>query len=130
MLIKALFPTIRIKKKDRILTGNLYRNAHWSALAKSKREYTAYAEELVKSLPKYKTLTIHYTLYFSNKRKKDVDNLISPLHKFFADALTTHGSITDDNHTILTGFSCHFGGYEEEDYAMIEIDGELDEQEN
>ena len=131
MIHKLLLATARYKKSDRILTSNLYRNLHWSALAKSKREYSEYVREFCLTLPKYKTLTVHYTLYLPDKRKRDLDNFILPTHKFLMDALTTNKVIEDDDVTILTGFSAHYEGLsdDKEYYVMIELEGEEYEEE-
>mgnify|MGYP000675078944 CR=1 FL=1 len=61
--------------------------------------------------------------------------LISPSGKsyiFDDDIETVFLSIEDDNNEIVTGFSSHFGGYDEdkEDYVILEIDGEEYEQPN
>jgi Holliday junction resolvase RusA-like endonuclease len=122
MIARLDLPTIRKNKSDRMLTMNIYRNAHWAALAKSKRDYAEHITGFIESLPVYKgRISIHYTLFFSNKRKKDVDNLTYPVHKFMCDEMTKAGKIADDNVEILVGFSAFFGGYGEEDYVMVEI---------
>ena len=128
MLHKLLLATIRYKKSDRILTSNLYRNGHWSALAKAKRDYNEYVREFCLMLPRYKSMTIHYTLYLPDKRRRDLDNFIMPSHKFLLDALTTNGVIEDDDVTIVSGFSAHYGGLSDDRsyYIMLEIEGVQD----
>lgn len=127
MIARLDFPTIRVKKSDRILTMNLYRNAHWGSLAKAKKDYAKHISKFIESVPVYTgKISIHYTLFFGNKRKKDVDNLTYPIHKFMCDELTNHGKIDDDDVSVLIGFSSFFGGYDEEDYVMVEIVEEED----
>jgi hypothetical protein len=122
------FPTIRVRKKDVKLTMNLYRNAHWAALAKSKKDYAESISKFVGSLPVYEgKISIHYTLFFKDRRKKDVDNLTYPIHKFMCDEMTSQERISDDDLTVLIGFSSFFGGYDEDDYAMVEITEEIDD---
>lgn len=122
------YPTIRVKKKERKLTMNLYRNAHWGALAKAKRDYAEHIESFVESLPVYNgQISIHYTLFFNDKRKKDVDNMTYPIHKFMCDEMTKKDKIQDDDVTVLIGFSSFFGGYDEDEYVMVEI---IEEPEN
>ncbi len=122
MMARLDFPTIRKNKGDRILTMNLYRNAHWGTLAKAKRDYAEHIREFVKSLPVYEgRISLHYTLYFKDKRKKDVDNLTYPVHKFMCDEMVAQGKIKDDDVTILIGFTSFFGDYAEDNYVMVEI---------
>lgn len=122
MIARLDFPTIRVKKKDKKLTMNLYRNAHWGALAKAKKDYAGHISKFVDSLNVYEgKISIHYTLFFSDKRKKDVDNLTYPIHKFMCDEMTSKGKIEDDDVTIVVGFTSFFGGYGDEDYVMVEI---------
>ena len=126
MIAKLNYPLYIKKGKAGILTGNLYRNLHWATLAKAKKDYHEEVKNFVESLPKYNKLTIHYTLYFGNKRKRDIDNFTWALHKFLMDAMVEHGAIKDDHNEIVTGFSSHFGGYDDnkEDYVILEIEGE------
>jgi len=123
MISRLDFPTIRMKKKDRKLTMNIYRNAHWAALAKSKRDYAEHIASFIDSLPVYTgKISIHYTLFFCDKRKKDVDNLTYPIHKFMCDEMTKKEKIVDDDVTVVSGFSSFFGGYDDDDdYVMVEI---------
>ena len=129
MIHRLDYPTIRKKGSDRILTMNLYRNAHWSALAKAKRSYNEVVAKFADQLPKFKKLSIHYTLYFPDKRKRDIDNMTFALHKFLMDALVEHGVIEDDNVHHVVGFSTYYGGIAEDKqaYAMVEFE-EVDEE--
>jgi len=90
-----------------------------------KQAYHAVAGEFIKTLPKYKTLVPHYTLYFKDNRKKDIDNYTAPLHKFLMDALVEGGIIEDDNYDYVTGFNTKFGGIEDSNYVVVELTGEL-----
>lgn len=127
MIARLDYPTIRVKKKDKKLTMNLYRNAHWGALAKAKRDYAEHIEKFIDSLPVYEgKISIHYTLFFGDKRKKDADNMTYAIHKFMCDEMTKKEKIEDDDVTVLVGFSSFFGGYDE-DYVMVEIIEELDD---
>ena len=126
MIHRLDYPTIRKGGSDRILTMNLYRNAHWSALAKAKRNYTEEVGKFSDQLPKFKKLSVHYTLYFPDKRKRDIDNMTFALHKFLMDALVEHEKIEDDNVHHVVGFSTYFGGIAEDKqaYVMVEFTDE------
>ena len=114
MIARLNFPLYVKKGKAGILTGNLYRNLHWATLAKAKKDYHEEVKNFVESLPKYNKLTIHYTLYFATKRKRDIDNFTWALHKFLMDAMVEHGSIEDDNNTIKIHINPDESEFEEE----------------
>jgi Holliday junction resolvase RusA-like endonuclease len=126
VITKAILPLPTYKRKGRVnlLSMNVYRNLHYFAVNKAKRDYHEVVEEFVKSLPKYKTLVTHYTIYFNNQRKKDVDNYTFPIHKFLMDALVEGGVLEDDNYDYVTGYASKFGGIEEENYVVVELIGE------
>ena len=126
MIHRLDYPTIRKGGSDRILTMNLYRNAHWSALAKAKRSYHDEVAKFADQLPKFKKLSVHYTLYFPDKRKRDIDNMTYALHKFLMDALVEHSVIEDDDVKIVIGFTSFFGGIAEDKqaYVMVEFTDE------
>ena len=126
--IKAILPLPTYKKKGRVnlLSLNVYRNLHFFAVNKAKRDYHDTVEEFVKTLPKYKTLTPHYTIFFKGNRKKDLDNYTFPIHKFLMDALVEGGVIEDDNYDYVTAYSSKFGGIESENYVVVELTGEQD----
>ena len=129
MVIHRLdYPMVRYKKSDRILTMNLYRNLHWSALSKAKRAYNDKVAKFADQLPKFKKLSVHYTLYFPDKRKRDIDNMTFALHKFLMDALVEHEVIVDDDVKCVVGFSTYFGGISEDKqaYVMVEFNEEED----
>ena len=125
-------PTVRKSGSDRILTMNLYRNAHWSALAKAKRKYHEEVSKFAEQLPKFNKLSVHYILYFPDKRKRDIDNMTYALHKFLMDSLVEHKVIDDDDVHHVVGFSTYFGGIAEDKqcYAMVEFQEEEDDEDN
>lgn len=113
------------KKKYNLLSLNVFRNLHHYSKNKVKQDYHEVVREWVQELPKFKTLRPKYKLYFNNNRKKDLDNYTFPLHKFLMDALVEGGVIEDDNYDYVTGFSTKFGGIREENYVVVELQGEL-----
>jgi len=78
------------------LNLNKYRNTHFHVLSKAKNEYFLFILNQVKNLPKFKTITIRYTLYPKTKRMTDLDNVLSIHAKFFQDCLTKNGNIEDE----------------------------------
>jgi Holliday junction resolvase RusA-like endonuclease len=113
------------KKKTNLLSMNVFRNLHHFSKNKAKQDYHKVTEEFIKTLPKYKTLVVTYTLYFKGNRKKDVDNYTFPVHKFLMDALVEGGVIEDDNYDYVTEFTTKFGGIEDTNYVVVELTGEL-----
>ena len=113
------------KKKTNLLSMNVFRNLHHFSKNKAKQDYHKVTEEFIKTLPKYKTLVVTYTLYFKGNRKKDVDNYTFPVHKFLMDALVEGGIIEDDNYDYVIGYATKFGGIEDTNYVVVELTGEL-----
>ena len=104
---------------------NIYRNMHYLSLNKVKRDYHKEVEEWVKALPKFKSLTPKYILFFKGKRKKDIDNYTFPIHKFLMDALVEQEVIVDDSYDYVRGFTTSFGDDDMEDnYVVIELNGD------
>jgi len=114
------------KKKTNLLSLNVYIHLHPFAKGKCKEEYYQVVEEFVTSLPKYKTITPQYKIYFKNKRKKDLDNYTFPMHKFLMDAIVKAGVITDDDYDYVPKIVTEFGGIKDDNYVEVKITGELD----
>ena len=112
------------KKRTNLFSMNIYRNMHYQSLNKVKRDYHKEVEEWVKMLPKFKSLTPKYTLFFKGKRKKDIDNSIFPVHKFLMDALVEGGVIEDDHYNFVTKVTTEFGGLGDDNCVVVEIKGE------
>ena len=112
------------KKKTNILSLNVFIHLHPFAKGKCKDDYYEVVEEFVKTLPKYKTITPTYTIYFNNKRKKDLDNYTFPMHKFLMDALVKGGVIVDDDYDYVTKITTKFGGIGDNNCVVVNIKGE------
>ena len=118
-------PTYMVKKNERILGLNSYQRLHYWLLNQYKIQYREKLGDWHTTLPKFKTLTIKYKIFFKTKRKKDLDNYTAPLHKFMCDYLVENGVIPEDDYTIVTGFCSEFGGIDD-NYALVELEGEED----
>jgi hypothetical protein len=116
------------KRRDILVSINNWLPMHYIVKNNVKKAYHKVAEEWIKTLPKYKTLTPHYTLYFKDKRKKDIDNYTFPLHKFLMDAMVEYGALEDDNYDYVTGMSTSFGGVDGENYVVVELVGEYEDR--
>jgi len=112
------------KKKTNLLSLNVFIHLHPFAKGKCKDDYYEIVKEFVKTLPKYKKIIPSYTIYFKNKRKKDLDNYTFPMHKFLMDALVKGGVIKDDDYDYVGEITTKFGGIEDDNYVVVEIKGE------
>jgi hypothetical protein len=112
-------------KKWNLLSLNVFRNLHHYSKNKVKQDYADVVRPWVQTLPKFKTLTPSYKLYFKGNRKKDLDNYTFPAHKFIMDVLVEEGIVEDDNYDYVTKITTEFGGIEEDNCILIEITGEL-----
>jgi len=124
MIHKAIIalPTYTKRGKVLLLSYNIMRNMHYFSLNTAKQNYqNDVLGDWVKTLPKFKRLHVCYKIFFNNKRKKDLDNYTIPLQKFLMDALVKGGVIEDDNYEYLLGFSSCFGGFADENYAVVEL---------
>jgi len=59
-------------------------------------------------------IKVHFKIFYENKRKFDLDNVISIVSKFSLDALTELGRIPDDNYENVVQITGTFGGVDKE----------------
>ncbi len=57
-------------------------------------------------------LHIKYTLYRGDKKRVDLDNMLSVQCKYFQDTLTELDCIREDNIEVIRKVSFEFGGYD------------------
>ncbi|MGL4252886.1 MAG: hypothetical protein ACRCR2_02335 [Fusobacteriaceae bacterium] len=108
-IIKSpLFIQVNPKTKF-ILNLNNYRNAHYHTLNKAKILYKEHMKEQILKLPKLNAVRLVYIMYPGSKRSTDTGNVCSIHQKFFEDALTELGILTDDNYKIVQKSEFEFG---------------------
>ena len=91
----------KIKKKNRSLNLNTYRNLHYIVANNLKKEYKNIVESRLSSLWKIQIktpLTLTFIFYNWTKRLSDLDNWLSIQAKFFQDSLVELGYIKDDDY--------------------------------
>ncbi len=108
-------------KKSYILNLNVFRN---SSSFHIKAADVKFRDKIQKHfcLSKVNTLVIVYVLYVKGNRKKDLNNVISIVDKFFADLLVENNIIPDDNYEYYKGTVSLYGGKcEGDDYVHAYI---------
>ena len=106
-------------KKRTSLNLNNYRNWHYQTSNKIKKQVYEYLLQYQFSVPE--TFKIHFTLYFKDKRRRDLSNFESVANKFILDALVERKIIKDDDYTRYTGYTVEFGGMAEENYIEFKF---------
>lgn len=97
------------KKSYFLINLNVYRNAHYQILNKAKQTFKEMVMKEIKQLPFFNSISLTYVLYPQTHRKQDVANVCSVVDKFFCDALTEAGKLTDDNYDYLKNIHYCFG---------------------
>ena len=103
MLIKIPLTGWQVsKKKKTSLSMNCYRNWHYQTSNKIKKAVSIYL--LKYEFPKYDKISIEYTLYFKDKRERDIMNFVSIADKFLLDHLVNPGCLEDDNYKHVVSY--------------------------
>jgi len=111
----------KVGKRNYNLSMNTYRNLHHQVSSRLKRDFATYILQF--KFKKYdKPVKIHYTLYFKDKRKRDLMNFVAVVDKFALDALVSRGVLQDDNYKYVIGYTVRYGGKMEENYIKMEIE--------
>lgn len=124
------------KKKWFVLNLNQYRNAHFFALSKAKKDIAEIVVKQIKNIPLLKHVFIVYIIYPRTKHKTDIMNVSSIADKFMCDALTKnkenpkeHYIIEDDNSSIVCGTVSFFGSVDKDnpriDAYIIPLENEM-----
>ena len=110
------------------LNLNNWRNANPFLRTEADRRFRQIIKDQYKTLPRItfkNKVLIKYEVYFSDKRKKDISNILSIIDKYFSDAIVELGIIPDDNYKHLVKIIYEFGGITDEEYCkatIIEVD--------
>lgn len=120
MTFKVILPLyLSVKRKTKLpkkyyMNLNGYRNWGYIVSNSLKSLYLEVVKEQILQLPKLDVITIDYYIYYPNKRLFDIDNIGSVTGKFFQDALTKLGAITDDNYQYIPSITYSFGGVDKD----------------
>ena len=95
--IPLYFQVGKIKKRNISLNLNTYRNLHYQVSNNVKKLMVEWVKENVKDIELFPKMLFRYKIYRKTKRKADLDNIGSIVHKFLADALVECGFMEDDN---------------------------------
>lgn len=89
-------------KRKFILNLNQYRNTHYRISNTAKIKYKEFISSQLDELNvKISKCVIVYTVYKGDTRRFDIGNICAIHQKFFEDALTEAGIITDDKHDVI-----------------------------
>lgn len=119
MMVKLVLPTsipmgeykrdtaknrIGDKKKPFAINMNVFRNASSFLIKAADTNFRAYVKESYPELLKlkFKEVELQYTIYFGNKRRRDLMNVGAVVDKFLCDALQELGVIDDDNYEVIS----------------------------
>ena len=111
------------KAKNTSLSMNTYRNWHHQVSNNIKKAVSIYL--LRYRFPKFDKIHINYTLYFKDKRKRDIMNFICVADKFLLDHLVEIKSLVDDNYDYVRSYTINpveFGSDNLLKVEIIEID--------
>lgn len=98
-----------------------YRNAHYHILSDAKVAFRSELAPQIEELPFFNNpIELTYVVYFGSKRRFDLDNVITVIHKFFCDCLTHFNKIEDDNYKHIPRIIYEFGGIDK-NYPRCEI---------
>lgn len=117
-------PVIRGKKGTYVpLSANLYRNSYFHTLNNSKVQYGHVVEDIVKDMPLIRVpVKIDYKFFFTNKRRRDIDNFLFPISKYLCDILVRKEILEEDNMLYYPEISASYGGMSDTtNYARVTI---------
>lgn len=92
------------------LNMNNYRNWHYQTLNSTKIMFKEAVKDQINILPNltelWGVICFQYRLYPPNFAERDLNNTVSVVDKYFADALVELGKLKDDNCSFLKAYSC------------------------
>jgi len=105
---------LQVGKKRYPCNLNTYRNAHYRLTNAMKKRFKHEVEDQIRELPPLEKIQIHYKIYYENKRKFDIDNVMSVISKFAQDAIVETGILPDDNYEHIVKIAGSFGGVDKD----------------
>lgn len=104
------------------LNLNNYRNWHYQTLNKTKvdfkKEVTAEISKLPDLTALWGVVSIRYVIFPKTRARMDLGNPLSVIDKYFCDALSEAGKLTDDNYKFVRLGGCDFGGVDKDNPRM------------
>ena len=107
--------------KETAITLNWYCNAHRYTRNNAKKKFKQMVSEQIKShdpIPEGVKLSVSYE-YYAKRNGTDLDNFVCIARKFFQDAMSELGLITDDNTKVIVKSSERYMGIDRENPRLI-----------
>jgi len=108
MPLFVMLPRVTKPARKMIVNLNNYRNWHYIISNEVKTAYTAILKSKLRGFKFERIELLHFVYWKGSNRTSDRSNVLTIHEKFFCDALTHYGCITDDNDKIIKG--SHFSG--------------------
>ena len=108
-----VLPTeVKVGKHLYSVNLNTFRNLYYITKNQMKRKFM---DLVIEQLPDvhFNKITIHYKVFFGDRRRHDITNIVSMVDKFLEDALVERHIIEDDDYKHVLGGSWEFGGISE-----------------
>ena len=118
-VISPIYVMLSCRRKI-ALNLNVYRNLHYKANNQAKKQYEVSMGSQLHDLKFPNPIHLEFVLYKPSKRKIDRANILCVVEKFFCDALTHYGCITDDNDNHIVSTYYTTGGIDK-DNPRVEI---------
>ena len=110
-IILTLPTEIQIGKRFYSVNLNTFRNLYYITKNQMKKKYTELVmKELSGCKCHFEAVNIHYKIYFGDRRRHDVTNVVAMVDKFLEDALVKCHIIDDDDYKHVRKGSWEYGG--------------------
>ena len=103
------------KVKNPALSLNWYRNVHYRGNNQAKKAFKKHMQPQINKFDAIDgEISIHYK-YYAKRKNTDLDNFVAVVKKYFQDALSESGLITDDNCSVIVENKENYMGVDKED---------------
>lgn len=109
------------KRKLDALNLNVYRNLHHRSLHAQKKNFSKAVKDLIKDVPFFEKVTLHYDIFTKTRRRLDIMNVGSIVDKYFSDVLVEEGKIPDDDLKHVLAISFGFGGMIKNEHVLVTV---------